>query len=251
MPEFSLLTWNISQAHPSHAAPKEWKEIDSSENRHAIANIIRSHNPDILALQEIPAPDWLPMIVSFDTYIPLGCVPTHCGFTTLLIRPQLAKNIQHVFQVGPSIVAFWKEKDINISVSSSHLYPGKKGASERKAQYTALWQCANQQKATHMVFAGDMNMRMDENTTMESISNPPLMDVWKEIGNRRNQWTWNTKVNHYHKNRTAFTARFDRIYCTSNIEKKSLKMVGSKPLSNHNHFASDHFGLCANMMITQ
>ncbi|MAA79799.1 MAG: hypothetical protein CL916_11115 [Deltaproteobacteria bacterium] len=251
MPNFSILTWNISQANASHAAPTDWKDADGAENRTVISNLIRSHNPDILALQEIPDPSWLPMIVSFDAYIPLGSAQTHCGFTTLLIRPQLAKNIKNVYQVGPSIIAFWKNKSITLSISSSHLHPGKGGSPERKEQYTALWQCANQQNATHMVFAGDMNMRGHEDANMESICHPPLHDVWKKIGTHQNKWTWNTKINHYHKNRFAFTARFDRIYSTSNIEQKSLRLVGGTPLSNPHHFASDHFGLCAQMMITQ
>lgn len=251
MPDFSILTWNIAQGHPSHAAPIEWKEADSHENRHEIANIIRSHNPDILALQEVPDAKWLPMIVSFDTYIPLGCVPSHCGFSTLLIRPQLAKYIKSVFQVGPSIIAFWKENQITLSISSSHLYPGKQGFQERLEQYTALWSCAKQNKATHMVFAGDMNMRGHEDKNIESIQQPPLIDIWKTVGTPKNKWTWNTRVNHYHKNRIACTARFDRVYCTPNIEQKSLKLVGAQPLSNPNHFVSDHFGLCARLMITQ
>ena len=251
MPDFSILTWNISQGHTSYAAPKEWKEAESHENRQIISNIIRSHNPDILALQEVPNPNWLPMLVSFEHYIPLGCVSSHCGFSALLIRPQLAKYIRNVFQVGPSIIAFWKENTITLSISSAHLYPGKEGYSQRLEQFSALWQCAKQQNATHMVFAGDMNMRGHEETNIESVSSPPLMDVWKQIGNLKNKWTWNTKINHYHKSRIEFTARFDRIYCTQNIEQKSLKLVGSKPLSNPNHFASDHFGLCAHLMITQ
>ena len=102
-----------------------------------------------------------------------------------------------------------------------------------------------------MVFAGDMNMRGHEDKNIESIQQPPLIDVWKTVGTPKNKWTWNTRVNHYHKNRTAFTARFDRVYCTPNIEQKSLKLVGAQPLSNPNHFASDHFGLCARLMIIQ
>ena len=251
MPIFSILTWNISQAKASNAAPRDWKESGSSENRMVIANLIRSHNPDILALQEVPDPSWLPMIVSFDSYIPLGSVQTHCGFTTLLIRPKLAKNIRYVFQVGPSIIAFWKERSMMISLSSSHLHPGKEGHIERLQQFTALWNCARQQQATHMVFTGDMNMRGHEDQHVESLCQPPLVDIWKQIGTPKNKWTWNTKINHYHKHRVSFTARFDRIYCTSNIQQQSLKQIGCKPLSNPHHFASDHFGLCANLMITQ
>ena len=150
MPNFSILTWNISLARASYTAPKDWKETDSAENRQVIANLVRSHNPDILALQEIPDPSWLPMIVSFETYIPLGSVQTHCGFTTLLLRPQIAKKIQHVYQVGPSIIAFWKEGTIKISISSSHLFPGKGGSAERRDQYAALWKCAKPVSYTHL-----------------------------------------------------------------------------------------------------
>ena len=251
MPDFSLLSWNIAQAQPSHAAPKHWKETDSTENRETLQNTIRSYNPDILALQEIPNPNWLPMLISFESYIPLGCAQSHCGYTTLLMRPTLVKNVNNVFQVGPSIIAFWKQGNKNISISSSHLYPGKNGAIERHTQFKALWECAQSHSATHTIMAGDMNMRRNEDREIESLAIPPLKDIWKQHGTKKNQWTWNTKINRYHPQQFPCTARFDRIYHTSNVEPKTLTLVGANPLSNPHHFASDHFGLCARMMITQ
>lgn len=251
MPDFSILSWNISQAKPSEAAPHHWKEKDSTENRSAIQKLILNHKPDILALQEIPEPSWLPMLVSFDSYIPLGCAPSHCGYTALLMRPKIAQHVQQVFQVGPSIIAFWKQGKKNISISSSHLFPGKNGAYERYKQLKALWDCAQRQKSTHTIMAGDMNVRSQESSSIEALSTPPLIDIWSILGTKKNKWTWNTKINQYHHYSFPCTARFDRIYCTYNVEPKTFKLVGAKPLSNPAHFASDHFGICSRIMITQ
>ena len=248
MNKLTLLSWNIAQAQPSNSAPKDWKEEDSTETRQSIANQIRSNNPDILALQEVPSSDWLPMIVSFERYIPIGSVHTHCGCTSLLIRPQLAQNIKHVFKVGPSIIAMLHRGTNIISVSSSHLSPGRELYSERREQFSALIRCAKNQQATHMIFSGDLNLRSSEDQNIESLTKPPLIDIWKRIGDSRNQWTWNSALNHYHAEILPMKARYDRIYCTHNISPESLRRVGAKPLTNPHHFPSDHFGLIAKML---
>ena len=243
MPTYSILSWNISLAQPSFSAPDTWKEKDASETRKSIHDEIKAHNPDILALQEIPEANWMPMLISFDEYIPLGPAPSHCGHTALLVRTQYAQQITKVFQVGPSIIALWEQGSQRLSISSSHLYPGPTGAPFREEQFQALLHCHNEYKCTDGIFAGDMNMRSAEDESFEQMK-PTLIDAWKEKGTSRNQYTWDTHKNYYREDGYPFRARFDRTYLSTNqLKLIQYKRIGDKALSNPHHFSSDHYGM--------
>ena len=163
MPNISLLSWNIAFAKPSISAPKHWKEEYADETRKEIQRLIQQYSPDILAVQEIPNPNWLPMLVSFDQYIPLGTAPTHSGYCALLVRTKHVHKIDQVYRVGPSVLAFWKgQHEALYAISSMHLYPGSNGGINRKEQFKAILATCVEKKYAGGIFAGDMNMRKQE-----------------------------------------------------------------------------------------
>ena len=249
MTKLSILSWNIAGAKASFSAPESWKEEYADETRKEIQSVIQKYKPDILILQEIPEPNWLPMLLSFVQYIPLGTAPTHSGYCALIVRRENASKIREVYQVGTSVLAFWEEQNGNLyAISSMHLCAGSKEGRNRIEQFKAVLETCREKRINGGVFAGDMNMRKKEDLDIESLHNPPLIDAWKELGTSKNRWTWDSRINHHNEHGFSFQARFDRIYYTKeNITQHSFTRVGDRPLTNPRHFSSDHFGILAIM----
>jgi len=243
--DLSILTWNIAKAETSFSAPAHWKEEYATETHAALRYPIVHNRPDFLALQEIPSVQWLPHIVSFSDYIPIGTAPSHCGHTALLIKTTKQKSVRKVFQIGPAVVGIFDWNGLSIALCSAHLYPGKEGKEYRKIQMEAIVRLCESQNIAHWIIVGDMNMRKEEEETIESLpSAVPLVDVWKQQGDTNNRWTWDSYQNRYHPKSHPFRARFDRVYLYSSILKtQEFVRIGDKPLENPHHFPSDHFGI--------
>jgi len=243
----SIATWNISKALPSYSAPATWKEKWATENRLSIQNTLNHNNPDILAIQEIPDPQWLPNLVSFSEYTPIGSAASHCGYSTLLIKRRWIPHVKKSYRIGPAVVGVLILNNQQIAIASMHLYPGKEGGVHRKQQLEAVIRFCEQHDIAHWILAGDMNMRTAEEHSIEMLpASDALIDIWKMLGHTKNRWTWDSYQNHYHPKRHPFRARFDRIYLRSSILKPiRFERIGDQPLENPHHFSSDHFGLWA------
>ena len=242
----SLLSYNIALAKPSYCAPRDWFEAYNTQQNQSLKNYLLQESPTFIALQEVPYPKWPLNIISIEHYIPLGSVPSHCGYTTLLIQKSLAQTVKTVFQVGPSVVAILTGKAHTLAVASCHLAPSKANAAARLEQMRAVVHCCKEH-ADHWIIAGDMNMRTAEDTHIEQLDRLPLTDAWKICGTPNNKWTWNSQKNHYHPPpRHGFMARFDRIYSWPNtLQPKHFRRIGDQPIAKKAHFASDHFGIFA------
>ena len=244
----SLLSYNISLAIPSYSAPSSWREDDFFEQRQALQKLLLAQNVDIIALQEVPQPKWPLLIFPITSYVPIGSAQSHSGYTSLLVRPSVAKNISQVYQIGPCILAVLDDLDGTLAIASCHLAPSSNNDTLRKELLQTIIRFCEENHIDRWLLLGDMNMRQRENPIIEALpKNSSLCDAWKICGNTSNRWTWDSKRNHYHPPpRNTFCARFDRIYSWPNSWKpKSFARFGDKALLSSKHFLSDHFGIRA------
>ncbi len=282
----TIVSMNLAACEPSQSASRDWTHQKSI---HAMRAEILKFSPDIIALQECPSPSGGQFSVSriFPAYQSMGATYSHADQVILLVRRgisarpiSLNANAKHL----PAVMAeiSWKKNDNNrqsqshrrLLIASVHLVPFQSGAKLRKEQVKSLLQKASD-LSLPLLFAGDTNMRVSEDATMEKELN--LRDVWKLAGsNPRTKFTWNTKDNRKNKNggggggggsfnryygedTRQYNARYDRIYISSNEpeimevskkEKPTFQLIANEPVNNNNlHFLSDHFGMMSQIKL--
>ena len=116
----------------------------------------------------------------------------------------------------------------------------------RKKQLHAIIQFCEQKSIDRWILIGDMNMRKSENESIEHLpQHSTLSDAWKQCGNPKNRWTWDSYTNLYHPPpQYSFRARFDRVYSwPASWKALSFARFADLPIQNSKHFLSDHFGI--------
>lgn len=64
-----------------------------------------------------------------------------------------------------------------------------------------------------------------------------------------NAHTWDTTRNKYFgENTVEYTARYDRLCCSSNVGLRELRLVGNEPTPDGS-FLSDHFGILCKLVL--
>lgn len=255
----TVVSMNLSGCKPSAAAPSHWNMLKSTD---AVKIELLKSKPDILALQECPSGGitWAERV--FPEYKSIGAVYSHCDQVVLLVRRDIfAKNVSLPSGL-PAVAAELQWKDRRLLVASIHLAPFAGGEYDRRRQVQSLLQKASTMSLP-LILAGDTNMRVKEDSTMEQ---PPfqLLDAWKVAGSKiESKWTWDTRdhtqnggfFNRYYGDDTKeYKTRYDRIYIhtTESMELQevqSFELIANRPVTNKYHFLSDHFGMSTRIIL--
>jgi len=261
---------NISQAMLSEMAPDSFSAKDQNN---ALINELLRNDPDVIALQECPDPDWAMKSGGFKGYRSVGSTPSHAGHVVLLVRESIAVTQGGVIIVDdlPMVSALLlMNGKLPVMVASVHLEPFQQGSFARQDQVDQLLELAATTPSNHgppsmLVFAGDTNMREEEDSVIEGKG---LVDVWKQAGAKNStRYTWDT-VDHgssfnayYGRSSTRqYQRRYDRMYyrCLADhrheqiprracsVEVIDFSLIANTPIqSKIDHFLSDHFGVAA------
>ena len=267
----TLLSWNISNAQPSFAAPnstRRFKEaprlirdecLVSSPLSTSSSSSLSPSLPDIIALQECPHSLFGHEVFGPSGYVSMGTQHSHCGYVDLLIRKDLAMSSSISGNGGgaqpielpikqshlPSVAAtLLLPNETKLAVSSSHLAPFKEGAYERMMQYTTLMDVLNQE-SDNCILLGDFNMRAAEDKNVEDACGGGWIDAWKGTGSNTNvKFTWDSFVNRYHEGGFKFKCRFDRCYVRGeDFTLRSFGFIGNNQVEKKGDYLSDHFGM--------
>ena len=260
--KLTISTWNISQseANPANdlwqtsvSSPPDFNSLQAD----TMANTILSWNSDIIILQELPSPNACCYLGNIESLYVGGsfCAKSHCGFTTILLSRKLLTifKVYAVNIVGPTIVISICDRDpkktTKISIIGGHLSPFKTGANNRLQEIKAALSVANTHKSSGIILGGDLNMRNDELIQVEKLG---LFDAFIKLGSpKKSSVTWDSYRNKYNKNGFPFICRFDRfLFCGSNIAPIDITTEANTPISNPNHYLSDHFAVKSEWNIT-
>lgn len=225
------------------------------------------HDPDIIALQESPYPEWGSETFGPYGYTSAGTSSSHCYYIDILIRQTLFPSTER-FSTPPRNRINLQSKsptlnipavavkvplmdslgiDVTVTFASCHLEPfgSKEAKAKRKKQMHHLIQSISTE---NYIILGDMNMRQDEDKGILALGSsntgpaaddyrghddPPLRDSWACRGTKENKFTWNSKVNHFHEGGYEYTARYDRAYFRGGgLSVQSFGFVGDEPLDD-------------------
>ena len=288
----TIVSMNVAGCEPSKDAPPHWNH--EIAGRAIQKEVLRTH-PDVLALQEFPGGVALAEQSFGHDYNVIGATYAHADQVVLLVRKGIAakkvsfdnkNNSKNKSYNGypriPAVIAelSWSDDDTITSssttdaattttttssskrrrmwIGSVHLAPFRDGSLERQRQVDEMLRQAG---SLPFIFAGDTNMRIEEDKRMEKDRG--LLDAWKQAGSKPNtKFTWDTidhrgttdgvgAFNRYYGDRTRqYTARYDRIYCTDSTplhEVESFELIANQPITGKTHFLSDHFGISAEL----
>ena len=261
----TLLSWNISNAHPSYSTPDSARRSEESPRLireeclrpNANANA-PSSPPDIIALQECPYPSFGEEEFGQSGYVSMGTQQSHCGYVDLLVRKELAigNNARPIRTVRehnlPSVAAtIVLPNETKIAASSSHLAPFKDGAFQRITQCMTLMDLLNDQ-ADNCILLGDFNTRAAEDSGIENACGGGWIDAWKETGSKSDaKFSWNSFANMYHEGGFKFRARFDRSYVRGEaLSVTQFGFIGNNYVEKKGDYLSDHFGLMVGLDVT-
>lgn len=274
----TVVSMNIASCEPSKSAPAHWtreKSIDALRD-----NVLRS-DPTIIALQECPGGAKFAAKI-FPTYQVIGSTYSHADQVILLVKYGI--NATQVFTSSspvfhslmkkapapveskrlPAVIAELEWDNRHLLVASVHLEPFAEGAHKRQMQMQSLVQLSKSMSMPLFII-GDMNMRDNEDETMENELN--LLDVWKLAGScPATQWTWDT-IDHrrgnaggffnqyYGEHTRQYQARYDRVYVHENdmidlAIPPTFELIANQPLTSYKDFLSDHFGVTSHFQLT-
>lgn len=264
----TLLSWNISNARPSASAPDfARRAVDAPrlirDECLLASRARRPAPPDVIALQECPHPSFGTEEFGPAGYVSVGSRASHCGYVDLLVREELRPrplpipaeynlpSVAAAILVAPPRSNGENDDDEatpvpprSIAVSSSHLAPFKENALLRLMQCTALMDLLAEE-SDDCVHLGDFNMRAAEDAGVEGACGGGWMDAWKEAGDARSKFTWDSFANRYHgDDGFKFRARFDRCYVRGDgLTVRQFGLTGNQCVERKGDYLSDHFGL--------
>ncbi|KAL7544547.1 hypothetical protein ACHAWF_007929 [Thalassiosira exigua] len=253
----TLLSWNISNAHPSSAAPDVARRSTEAPRLIRDECLRPSPRPDVLALQECPHPHFGREEFGPSGYVSMGTRQSHCGFVDLLVREELAsRSAAPIAMPGeglPSVAAAIELPDrTRVAVSSSHLAPFKENAFVRKMQCEALMELMDGH-VDNAILLGDFNMRAAEDRAIEDARGGGWIDAWKGAGSEKGtKFSWNSFANSYHEGGFRFRARFDRCYLRGGaLHVSHFDLLGNEPVEGKKgDYLSDHFGLLVRLEVS-
>mmetsp|Transcript_14091 Transcript_14091/g.20820 ORF Transcript_14091/g.20820 Transcript_14091/m.20820 type:complete len:271 (-) Transcript_14091:376-1188(-) len=227
----TIVSMNIAGSVPSKDPPSNW-------NQEIAGQAIRS--ADVLALQEFPAGVTLVEEI-FSDYQAIGATHAHADQMVLLVRKGIAAK-RFVLDGGdysPAVVAelSWAERKQTILVGSVHLAPFREGSAERERQVDKILKQAG---SLPLIFAGDTNMRVEEDERMEADKG--LQDAWKLAGSDPNtKYTWDT-VDHTAESTSTKSGSFNR-YCGDTTRQYTARydectVPTRLPSTKYNHSSS-------------
>ena len=298
-----LVSMNLSECKPSAEAPSSWNLDRVTE---AIQEELLKSDPDILALQECPSEyflgkkqdggveGWLEKTFGGNSnsnsnsnggYSTIGTKRSHAGYVALLVKKELLLSTnqgQGQVQVSvsradvpfmvPAVMAKLKfhlsSATTSVMIASCHLEPFGEGASLRKQQMENMV-LASAPSSLPLIVAGDTNMRVAEDYTMEHELG--FQDAWKLAGaDPATKFTWDTLDHrtgnqddgsyncYYGQNTRQYHSRYDRVYIHThpqnnenlNVSVPSFQLIANRPIApSQTHFLSDHFGIATTILL--
>eukprot|EP00521_Asterionellopsis_glacialis_P008598 CAMPEP_0195285886 /NCGR_PEP_ID=MMETSP0707-20130614/3556_1 /TAXON_ID=33640 /ORGANISM="Asterionellopsis glacialis, Strain CCMP134" /LENGTH=271 /DNA_ID=CAMNT_0040345455 /DNA_START=89 /DNA_END=901 /DNA_ORIENTATION=- len=244
----TIVSMNLAGCQPSQAAPRQWNQERSTN---AVRSLILEKNPDIICLQESPGgAKWAKQV--FPQFTAIGATYSHADQVLLLVKEGISAERIPLDNSMPAIMGLITFENKRLFIASAHLAPFERGAFQREKQVLSL---KDKAKSFPLIFAGDMNMRVSEDSTMEETLG--LLDAWKLAGSHSTtKWTWDTNdyraqggdFNQYYGDNTReYNTRYDRIYVLTNnaieVVVPSFELIANQSLTNNRHFLSDHFGM--------
>lgn len=243
--QLNIVSWNISSAEPSQAAPDRVARFQNAPL--LIREEVLRTNPEIIALQETASPTQGSDI--FRDYISIGTREAlHTReYVDLLVRRDAFTSYEQISLPNlPAVGSVLSFHGTKIVVVSIHLPHTKEAAPFRKQLCQSIIQYIEVHDVDDVILIGDFNMRKDEDTSVEQMAGG-LTDAWKEIGNsdKKKMFTWNGRDNLYHGPESfKFTARFDRCYVRGDkIRLREFDLVGNQIVEKKGDYLSDHYGM--------
>lgn len=251
--KLKVLSWNIDGL----------DERDTIKRTNAVCQLIRSHGPHVVFLQEVVRPT-LSVIKSklgSDYSIHISDKIVFPYFIAILVTKRSAKIVlegnvgafdfpgstmgRHLLQL------FIKVCGVPIALYTSHLESTKDFSAERKDQLKQCFEFIKEQNELFSrvcILGGDLNLRDVEVAKVGLL--PSMIDVWEACGSVEEQkYTWdvseNDNLNWPYRNKPKL--RFDRLYlCPSDgphVKTLSFELVGKERVSEIKRFPSDHWGM--------
>ena len=276
-----VVSMNICMTRFSDMAPSSWTLQDQLD---ALQRELLDSDPHIIAIQEAPDANFCP----FENYVLMGSKPSHMGYTSIMLKRDLAEHaslVETPYNLPVVLIKLQTHPALTspLYIASVHLTPSKTGQARRRHQVQLLQEAAvsdskknninnndplSQQKQPTILFMGDTNMR-------EGLQDAPLANDWKdawiELGaDEATRYTWDTIDHRYseERNKGLFwnayyghttkpqQQRYDRMYyypaeSSSVLQVDSFSFVAHRPLDSETrlHFLSDHFGIQATFRV--
>lgn len=227
MNKLKFLTWNIESQGVSFQAGG----LSLPEKHEAVIEVIKEHEPDVVALQEVNSA-FDELFLTSSEYIKICSATSHAGRMCMYAKPNIQVAIVSYDSQLPIVSVDITTANKKIRFSSAHLCPGKDGAYTRECQLNQITL-----DDTPHVLMGDLNVREAENDYIAEMG-------WTDATDRMD-YTWNSLLNLYHRDGYKFRCRFDRILYHG-LPAPTYSIIGNEPLDgNVNCYLSDHFGLNA------
>lgn len=234
-----LLSWNIDGLDRKHTV----------ERAQAVCQLIESHKPDVVYLQEIVSQTWDAITerlkssylfyrdeVSFHYYhilmVRKGSAVSVEGDLEVMRFPQ-SRQGRHLLQLPVKFC------EIDIQLMTSHLESLNHNAAERKNQLRMTFALMGELllESKLGIFAGDTNL-MDKEVTIVGIPEN-IVDVWEACGSDiKQKFTWDSSEPRFRLDRAYFSATPD-----SKLQARKFVLVGDDLLAQYGVYPSDHLGM--------
>ncbi|KAL7474668.1 hypothetical protein ACHAW6_000631 [Cyclotella cf. meneghiniana] len=252
-----IVSWNISSAQPSRAAPDLPSRLDQAPRLIRDECLVRT--PHVIALQETASIDqgrhiFEPCYVSVGTRVALHTDE----YIDLLIEKEAFQEWTAIsLERGlPAVAALLTFRGTKIAVASVHLPHTKEAAPLRRRLCEDITKYIVAHGVDDIILVGDFNMRKDEDRLIDQLAGGGWIDAWKQVTNseKSKMFTWNGHENKYHgPDSFSFTARFDRSYVRGDkLRLRKFELIGNRPVQGVGDYLSDHYGLyvCCDVIAT-
>lgn len=224
-----------------------FKEAGLAERMSAVVEILRSCDPDIVALQEVTEPVLGVLMGSFDVGLweVLLQTPREWYFTALLVRSSIGIRSESCAQFDVTNMARGLQQAVvdvpdfgSLCVATSHLespQPGVAATVTRHQQRQQAFDMITLADRRQAVWLGDMNwMEADGALALPG----GWVDAWQELRPGEPGSTYHAN----HGRAFAKVCRFDRVL-THGLRPVTIFRVGTEKLEDSVHYPSDHYGL--------
>lgn len=225
MPTLTCLTWNISASGYSSKAKIKTHQY----NHELLIQTLAKWNADVICLQEV-TDQFEELFLASLEYKKICSCTTHCDDMVIYVKKDMNASVVPTSEDLPILTIELELEGKKLLISTAHLCPGKGQEDTRWRQIRAV--SLNDQPH---ILMGDLNIREAETEAIVNLG-------WTE-GTVKKDYTWDSRLNHYHEGGFSFICRFDRILYR-NLELRERYLIGNEPLDNDpSYYPSDHFGL--------
>ncbi|KAI6655871.1 Tyrosyl-DNA phosphodiesterase 2 [Oopsacas minuta] len=252
---FTLLSWNIDGLDGK----------DLQERSLAVIQLINTHKPDIVFLQEVVPQSHLLIAKRCIAYKCIFCRYTSTYYNAILLlkdRVKVAGEHGTIPFQGSIMGRHYIFCDVSICsnqpirVITTHLESTKDiGPTLIRRDQLGLMSNLISKLNIPCIFGGDLNLR-DEDVKEAGLS-PAIQDVWEYMGSEKeHEYTWDTSVNNNLGVHFKAKLRFDRLLFSHpdglavgmQVLPMKFELVGKEKLPC-GRFPSDHWGICAGFML--